>query len=117
MMTTMTLILAEFLLARIGEDEARAQRLEVHFEWCRSLSGTPWGALGPLPPNCDCGYPARVLAECEAKRRIVERCERAIVEQGIYSEDGQSELAQDALSLLALPYADHSDYRPEWSSS
>lgn len=40
--------------------------------------------------------PARVLAEVEAKRRIV------------------FEVAMPVLALLALPYADHPDYREEW---
>lgn len=41
--------------------------------------------------------PARVLAECEAKRRIV--------------DESRSRLA---MRLVALPYADHPDYREEW---
>lgn len=50
--------------------------------------------------------PARVLAECEAKRRIVARHDR----------DDSTSFGQpcQTLRLLALPYADHSDYRPEW---
>jgi hypothetical protein len=46
--------------------------------------------------------PARVLAECAAKRRIVE----------MYAgQHGQPYV----LHFLALPYADHPDYRQEWA--
>jgi len=69
--------------------------------------------------------PSRVLAECEAKRRIVELHEP---EGGDYGPgcfvcndtnylDGarlSSGYPCDTLKLLALPYADHRDYREEW---
>ena len=42
--------------------------------------------------------PARVVAECESKRRILERHEQD----------------EEILRVLALPYADHRDYRDEW---
>ena len=53
--------------------------------------------------------PARVLAEVDAKRRIVDRCEH----YQTYEDYGWA-LADEVLSLLALPYADHPDYREEW---
>ena len=87
--------LAGFLLARIAEDE----------------SETRW--LGP----CDCrveGFPLqhglrcpeRVLAECEAKRRIVTT--------QLQPYPAGHAPATLVLRLLALPYADHPDYRQEW---
>ena len=65
--------------------------------------------------------PARVLAECEAKRRIIEACtyessERAMVRPGVYEYrailvvDLADDTASDVLHALALPYADHPDY-------
>lgn len=56
----------------------------------------------------------RWLAEVDAKRRILDRCGEAYREQGIYGEDGQEQLAEDVLRLLALPYADRPGYREEW---
>jgi hypothetical protein len=121
--------LTEFLLARIAEDESDAQ--DVHDRGCSCLPPPP-GFTGPFP--CDCGYPARVLAECEAKRRIVERCrprwailyreserllasafDRQAVKIEAYSDpiwpfDGAEAILKD----LAPPYADHADYREEW---
>lgn len=83
--------LTEFLLARIAEDEADAR-------------GDTLGAVIPQ----DCWGPDRVLAECEAKRRIVDACQN--VEQVHAAEF----LADRMLAFLALPYADHPDYREEW---
>ena len=84
--------LTEFLLARIAEDERR-----VGF------------VRGFIPDEGDQGEyinPARVLAECEAKRRIVEHCD--------FDHLARSPGDPYVLRLLALPYADHPDYREEW---
>lgn len=51
--------------------------------------------------------PARVLAEVEAKRRIVDVCAEP--------DDNGYDVAMMVLPLLALPYADHPDWRPEWA--
>lgn len=52
--------------------------------------------------------PARVLREVEAKQRIVDR-------YAWLREHGDTGGAAWVLPLLALPYADHPDYRPEWA--
>lgn len=61
--------------------------------------------------------PARVLAEVDAKRRLVSMFAPKL------GEDVEAELAkgndlpwmgQQALAVLALPYSDHPDYREEW---
>jgi hypothetical protein len=56
--------------------------------------------------------PARVLTGIEAKRRLVD--DMAKIVGGDYIDDGEPVLAEWALLLLALPYADHPDYREEW---
>lgn len=57
--------------------------------------------------------PARVLADVEAKRRIVEECKHIIDTH--FSDDFTADtLAEDCLKLLALPYAEHPDYDPSW---
>jgi Family of unknown function (DUF6221) len=58
--------------------------------------------------------PACVLAECEAKRRIV----ALATELAEWDEMGSStaEEGDAILAALALPYADHQDYQQEWSS-
>ena len=68
--------LTEFLLARISEDEHQAGIADLGDEYFT---------------------PARVLAECEAKRRIVESY---VAEFG----HGDWLVDHDVLRLLALPY-------------
>lgn len=61
--------------------------------------------------------PARVLADVEAKRRIVD-----LMASMLDAAEGDSEVdhygglsaAEDTLKLLAFSYAEHSDYREEW---
>ncbi|MEV5940656.1 DUF6221 family protein [Streptomyces sp. NPDC051994] len=55
--------------------------------------------------------PARVLAEVEAKRRILDGIAGADAE-GAYIT--ATFTAMDVLRLLALPYAGHPGYREEW---
>lgn len=65
--------------------------------------------------------PTRVLREVEAKRRIVDLHAHAHAHQCRTGEhdDGYAQWVSDCttLRLLALPYADHPDYRPEWAPS
>jgi hypothetical protein len=122
--------LADFLLARIAEDEAATR------PWSR-------GALDPDASNLEKRFGHdRVLAECEAKRQVIEdalnnvRDARARpiwtipdVEVGDELdrkyrsgyENARAELLPEALDrtdrllrLLALPYVDHADWREEF---
>ena len=134
--------LTEFLLARIAEDEAVAlpARGPGDGEWAswnRSWDTSPMRDLAvdgvrvaTLPMTIDehvCRHsPARVLAECEAKRRIVakyswadgHRCATEKVDERCHEDGETHNAARDAwetLRILALPYADHRDYLPEWA--
>ena len=89
-MTSLTESLTEFLLARITEDENKARECE---EWPDCFAC----------PTHETFNTARVLAECAAKRRIVEH-------HAPYA--GGS--GRPTLLLLALPYADHPDYDETW---
>ena len=92
--------LADFLLARIAEDEAVARRI---------------AAVGSCEPAY---HPARVLAECAAKRAIVADLQK-------WDDATEADLGDDrfygwlngveqAAQHLAAPYADHPDYDPAW---
>ena len=94
-----TMTLTEFLYARIAEDEAA---IYAPAEWKQ-----------------------HVLAECDAKRRIVALhetvhniptnttfCVVCGIDQAAKVIFGQ--FPCQTLRLLALPYADHPDYRDEW---
>lgn len=103
--------LVAFLRARLDEDEAAAD-----------------AALYPPPGHYDKGWQAetlrklaaRVLAEVEAKRRIVDRYEANLDRQ---TDPEESQLDADiivgeyedwTLPAIAWPYADHPDYAPAW---
>jgi len=117
--------LTDFLLARIAEDEERAHQ-------ARGLSGVenPWWRWQELKQRfhglsrADCQHierhgPARVLAECEAKRRIVARFEYRL---SMHAELSYAPRNWDDLTRhyyetcrdLAAPYAEHPDYDESW---
>jgi hypothetical protein len=110
--------LADFLYARITEDERAASAAE-HAE--------PWpDAPAALAAHLARWAPARVLAECEAKRENVERHSAFSVPQqnsgGIATacltcagvDDSPTDWPCDTLRSIALPYSDHPDYLDEW---
>lgn len=105
--------LVEFLLARVAEDERGVDvggtfgspRPDIHFE--------------PVPQRMDYGEmligPARVLAECEAKRRIVNIL--AAWSPDPVPPERVETAEHDAwrmLLVLASVYADHADFDPAW---
>jgi hypothetical protein len=141
--------LVEFLLARIAEDEAVAEASPTQRwrydggaplgHWARGAGAaamvmTEWanghstfvvqvpsggGGRPGVEPHIARHDPVRVLAECAAKRRIVD--DAAAIE-GIASgasspkfADGAHFAMQDVLLYLAQPYADHPDFREEWA--
>lgn len=96
--------ITEFLEARITEDETRAREFE--HDLARAMNGdygnyeAVHGATAQWSVLQRIGYsPARVLAECSAKRAIVEHV-------------GYHDI--HVLGALASVYASHPDYRQEW---
>lgn len=148
--------LSSFLLARIAEDEkvARlapdriAERLEQQGdeiarrygdseppEGAVSVADALWWTTKDAVSWIRRHNPARVLAECEAKRRIVTEVHHRAADgprakyvsswekdacegcgSDCPSEDYRVEHVNQCptLQLLALPYSDHPDYRDEW---
>jgi uncharacterized protein DUF6221 len=105
--------LVEFLRARLTEDEQAARMARADFFTV--------GTLGMFASAGDACHvirhdPARVLREVEAKRHVLERHGECGTGAG-YCDDGGHDLGSlgcgDLLDL-ALPYADHPDYRDEW---
>ena len=104
-----------------GRDWATGERLQV----LRPLSVIPpdvdYGSVVELADAAHIARhdPARVLREVEAKRRTVEIhydyrgvCPTCF---SLRNQPAQREpYPCDTLMLLALPYADHPDYRDEW---
>jgi len=117
--------LTEFLTARIDEDEAVAlAATEGPWHANGKRDDGEWAADGCRIEGAgiiiydESGHdedqaahiarhdPARVLAECEAKRLLLEL-------HGPHGRDTEA-LPCRELAVLALPYADHPDYQPEW---
>jgi hypothetical protein len=145
--------LADFLLARIAEDEAVARAAVAHTRWAlgdfdepsvHGIAHASWentdGDAWPNMVHIARHDPARVLAECEAKRRIVG--EHASTDEGEFypgSSVGSERIADDdepfdlacvccgeyseyavpwpcrTLRALAAVYAVHPEYREEWA--
>lgn len=129
--------LTEFLTAMIDGDERIARQTNPHGpEWTewdeQAVAAVLWDAqphakrcawrMSELQEPCTCGYPARVLAECEAKRRILddlaahleadyEAMESPIASAGWHAK---TRALNGVVRLLALPYADHPDYDEAW---
>jgi hypothetical protein len=124
--------LAGFLLARIDDDERHAERATPGPWHAVPGDGSGWDVeehrrdgsrhdvavdhARPAGGACarpDADHiarwdPDRVLAECEAKRRIID------LQRSDLRDDPEDWEADEVLRLLASPYAGHPDYRPEW---
>lgn len=105
--------LADFLLARIDEESALAATADQAAQ-----------TLSPITDDLRAGpedhrvahmfrwSPARVLVECEARRRIVEDY---LSQLNSHQSGWDARSPRDyPLRALALPYSDHPDYRDEW---
>ncbi|MET8978538.1 DUF6221 family protein [Streptomyces sp. NPDC004539] len=134
--------LVEFLRARLDEDaelarsgetwtafdespSAETRRVDVDHSFERVVACTrSWRALHIAAHD-----PARVLLEVDAKRRLLARggpvCTSNCDEPGNEPSNPDTNwttplehhfdcAAYEAAQLLALPYADHLDYREEW---
>jgi hypothetical protein len=142
----MSVDLAEFLLARIALDEEFARNAtesvgdgtwSVSYDNDRvpmlSTAGSIIGRriIQHVARHAARFDPARVLAECDAQRQIIEKhidptdswdCPTCARPEGFSEDaDGNREYSRSAvtapcptLRLLALPYAGHPGYREEW---
>lgn len=137
MSETVTMTIADFLLARYAEDEAAARHAAG---WGGSWVPFPdWGhgAVESVDSGDDIGIviydegrptpaqaehiarhdPARALADIEAKRRIVERFRYISEGGGVIREgsplEGQLHALAWVVTDLASAFADHPDYRAE----
>jgi hypothetical protein len=123
--------LAGWLLEQLAEDERTVQAAlkrtrnwkQIDRPWRRVKNGAPEyrAVLAPEETLLAVWDPDRLLAECDAKRRIIAE----IVPRMNSEEDwghsmagvGEQPPYEDSvalLRLLALPYADCPGYREEW---
>jgi hypothetical protein len=101
--------LAEFLLARITEDEDVAREAAAKRPTATGAAVKGVWLNSRYHLTADPGFR---LAECEAKRQIVAQSLAWDRDGGSASQGAKA--TRVALRLLALPYADHPDYREEW---
>lgn len=145
----MTDDLVQFLNDRLDEDEQAARAMPTApWRWAKAESGgCEWEQLvgaddGEILSSGDEGSyrswirknagldsylvvagPGRVLAEIDAKRRIIALHEQATADtqSSDYLMSGPGRMVLVAfdpvLRLLALPYREHPDYRSEWASA
>lgn len=120
--------LIAFLRARLDEDEAIARNAAVlpygATEWFAGAEGSVFAVepsqlhvRGAILSLDDIGThiarwdPARVLAEVQAKRRILDLADDG--GDGGHP-DGYWAAKVDVIAILALTHAEHPDYREEW---
>jgi hypothetical protein len=116
----------EFLLARIAEDERAARGTAEPF-YEREAYSRRFDSFESDHSDGDREFvdrfnPTRVLAECEAKRRIVDltiAAEQSMERLGDMPtiralEEGRASLGREMCRALAAVYSDHPDYRQEW---
>lgn len=125
--------IVEFLLARIADDKAVA-RCAVDGTWMaetgthvmasiQTHDGDEW--IGDIDHDPTAMHilrhqPARVLAECAAKRAIIELVTGQLSNVEDAAIDGGMDLnpphvSRDILRTLAVVYADHPDYDQAWA--
>lgn len=102
--------ITEFLIERIADDHSTANGIELAAHLVPpNMSGLYWGN-GPYAEVHI--TKERLLAECEAKRRIIEIV--AWSESEYYEADAAGPGDRRVLQVLALPYSDHPDYNEAW---
>lgn len=114
-----------FLRERLADDKTLAQAQQqwsphwYYDDTAREVRDQDnHGTVAFVPGHADGAHmarhdPARTLLEVDAQLRLVD--ELAAVSSGDWIDAGEEVLADRALRLLALPYADHPDYHHEWS--
>ncbi len=136
--------LAEFLAARLDEEEAAAReaadgdsgawfmgnkwniyRTEDEARSDEDYQGdehklVAYGNVKPQSAHIARHHPARVLREVAAMRAIIGDEDDglalyAVHERGVWPEE-LTRAADQILRLLAAIWSDHPDYRPEWAS-
>lgn len=113
--------LVEFLKARLGEDRDDAERGYLKAPEIPDYDGWNGSTTVGLTP----AVTVRVLAEIDAKRRIMECHEPWVAGNGdtVCGRCGREHIDGrpgghfpcQTLRLLALPYAAHPDYQSEWA--
>ena len=126
--------MAAYLLERIAEDEqaARGAVSDRPGSWVQGDNDAPgwdrdlvyyhsdWSGWTQFDYESMAAHvarhdPARVIAECEAKRWIVERCQW-VRDNRDYADWATADMADEVLQHLVQVYADRPDFPSMWLS-
>lgn len=104
--------LVSFLRARLDEDERVATVLGDDMRQSWAIPEDESVAVIHMHRHA----PARVLAEVDAKRRILDEYEQATGQYATHSQvsAGEEIGLRFAVKALALPYAEHPSYDEAW---
>ena len=118
--------ITEFLEARIAEDETEAGAASVSMhgkihedrgDWSMYVLGAERDSTNAQDDFIVKWWPYRVLAECAAKRKIIEQwVDPDSISLTMGDVDAGHTMGIDsAVRALAAVYADHPDYQQEWA--
>lgn len=131
-----TLTIADFILARVAEDEAFAQKAQRGYQHVLGIPHFFDPTPGEFPTPMVGMTPRSALAQCKAHRAIVEQCRPVwmivyresdrLIASGFdlptlptQASSGPSwphDGAESTLHALASIWSDHKDWREEWSA-
>jgi hypothetical protein len=100
--------LVEFLKARLDEDEERARFVQREQGDRSRYETEPWRLSWHDEYDLLCVEPSRVLAEVDAKRKLIEQ------HIGYYGAGDDEWWPVQTLRIMALPYASHPEYDESW---
>lgn len=111
--------IADFLRAMLAQDRARQQDIweQWHHKDCEAVPQVlyPDRETG----SCDCGVPARVIADIDAKLALIDHMVGMLTAaEGDTEVDhyGALDAAEQTLRLLAQPFIGHPDHKgEEWA--
>ena len=109
--------LVQFLRARLDEDAAAASQCAGDGQWTPEAIAFYGPDLSPEVRGHMARHdPARVLAEVDAKRKLLTEYEEVQHDEDASYEwaGGWTNGLRHAAALLALPYATPPDYRDTW---
>lgn len=109
----MIITLTDFPLARIEEDEADARAADALGQIAERITTS---SCQEFADHIARWQPLRVLADCEARREVVQQYAAAVVaaaEEG-WVKDGVERALELTIKTLATVHADHPDFDEAW---
>lgn len=112
--------IVEFILDRIAEEEALAERALDHMPPVGLSDGEPLEAVSPIAEFVGHWNPWRVLSMCVLRRHVV-MLHRPLLDQSdrmrcsTCHDPGSDSWPCASMAILANEWVEHPDFRPEWT--